>query len=189
MIDESRLNLDFRQSLLSCVLSSYGIVANYFTGQAITDFFQAYCLHFNLPYQNWQQAEQIYANHFDKEWKTRRCRGYEIIVDLHQNSRIPAFIECRAWFNARFIMNSEEEIGNLEKTLQDQAAFLNMTYESGTNYHSVTIFHNGRVLRVRDTNTNLLRDVDSLSSLGKLRDSVLYSKKYECPNNMRRRSK
>jgi hypothetical protein len=176
MVDESKVNTIFRQSGVSCVLSSYGIVANYFTGRPVTDVFLAYCTHFGLPYHGWQNAEHLYANHFHAECRSRLCEGYKIILDLHHNSHVSPFPECRATFDARFILDSHAEVAELQQTQEICPAFLNVTYEVDGNYHTVTVFHNGANFRLRDTYSDVLTDIASIRSLGTLRDSIFYTK-------------
>ena len=50
----------------------------------------------------------------------------------------------------------------------------NVTYQPGPNFHSVTVFHDPTGMVVRDTNCVGLKRIPKLSSLGHLRDSVLY---------------
>jgi TPR repeat protein len=42
----------FAQSAGSCVMSSYAIAANHFTGLPVTAFFEGYCHHFGIAYTN-----------------------------------------------------------------------------------------------------------------------------------------
>jgi len=179
MIDESKVNTEFRQSGDSCVLSSYGIVANYFTGRAVTDFFIAYCSHFGLKHDANQKAEQVYSEHFHCESEKRNCKGYELILDLHKNSAEDAFNDCRSTFDARFILDATSEMSSFHETLKQSAAFLNLTYVKGNGYHSVTIFHNGRTLCLRDT---ALACISPLNPLGILKDGVIYKRRSECLN-------
>ncbi|MCE9614804.1 MAG: hypothetical protein K8T26_11045 [Lentisphaerae bacterium] len=177
MIAESEVDVVFRQSFGSCVLSSYGIVAHYFTRRPVTDVFHAYCRAFGLNHSTGLQAEQNHAAHFDTEWRNRGCMGYEVILDLHNNSNLPVFKDCRDRFTGRFILDSATVHGHLAVELKSSSALLNLTYEPGGDYHSVTIFHNGTELRERNTNSNTLRNVASLDSLGALRDAILFTEK------------
>lgn len=176
MINESKVNGIFIQSGGSCVLSSYAIVANYFCKEPVFRSFEFYCQHFSLTFQNWQDAEAEYAGHFDKEWKNRHCLGYEIIIDLHQNSLLSYFSQNRVQFNVNLFKDSYEAVETLEKSLLEKEAFLNITFQPTRDYHSVTVFNNGKNLRVRDTNKKFFTDLQSLESLGKLKDCVLYTK-------------
>lgn len=63
----------------------------------------------------------------------------------------------------------------LETRLLHGDCFLNITFErSATEYHSVTIFSDGRYLFQRDTNQPEITLLRGLRDLGRLRDSVLY---------------
>jgi hypothetical protein len=170
----SRINRDFLQSAGSCVLSSYTIAANYFTGQPVTTYFEGYCRHFGLSFTNALDAEEKYAEHFDQEWRKRDCRGYEVILDLHEHSKVKCFAEARQRFDGRFYLDSAGHMEELEALLKQKAAFLNITYEPGQDYHSITVVYDGTRFMARDTNRKGLSVLPGLAKIGKLRDSVLY---------------
>lgn len=129
MVPEAKVDSQFKQSAGSCVLASYAIVGKYFTGASITDFFTGYCDHFGLQYNSWQRAERVYAQHFDAEWKRKNCKGYEVIIGLHDTSSIPIFTFCRSKFSAQFYLSSSQHVQALENTLRTTESFLNITYE------------------------------------------------------------
>src|ERR1019366_9657766 len=110
----------FIQNGGSCVLSSYAIVGNYFTGQPISAFFEGYCRHFGIAYTNAADAEQKYAAHFDAEWRKRKCMGYEVILDLHSHSTEKCFVQARQVFDARFYLESSKHLEELEQALNTQ---------------------------------------------------------------------
>jgi hypothetical protein len=173
-IELAKVNGGFIQNGGSCVLASYAVVANYFTGQPVADYFEGYCKHFGLAYTDAADAERKYADHFDAEWRRRDCRGYEVILDVHTHSKEPCFVEARKKFDARFYLDSAAHLKELEQALGDKQAFLNITYEPGMGYHSITVFNDGSGLRTRDTNRKGFASIPGLSKIGKLRDSVLY---------------
>jgi hypothetical protein len=176
-IELSRVNKDFTQHGGSCVLASYAIVGNYFTGKPVTTYFEGYCKHFKLDYANAAEAEQKYAAHFDAEWRKRNCRGYEVILDLHSNSTVECFVEARVHFDGHFYLDSATHREELENLLAVKEAFLNITYEPGRDYHSITVVHGDSGFQARDTNRKGLFPLDGLAKIGKLRDSVLYISK------------
>jgi hypothetical protein len=147
-----RVNREFKQNSGSCVLASYAIVASYFTGQQVTRYFEGYCEHFQVTYTNAADAEEKYAEHFDAEWRKRNCRGYEVILDLHRNSKVGCFAEARRFFEGRFFLDSSKHLHELEELLSTKEAFLNITYEPGIDYHSITVMFDGKGLLARDTN-------------------------------------
>ena len=169
-----KINTNFTQHGGSCVLSSYAIVGNYFTGKPVTTYFEGYCKHFKLDYANAAEAEQKYASHFDAEWRKRNCRGYEVILDLHSNSTVECFVEARAHFEGHFYLDSAGHRQELEDLLNGKQAFLNITYEPGRDYHSITVVHSDAGFLARDTNRKGLSPITGLATIGKLRDSVLY---------------
>jgi hypothetical protein len=159
------------------VLASYAVVASYFTGRPITTYFEGYCRHFGLSFKDAADAEQKYADHFDAEWRKRNCRGYEVILDVHLNSKEKCFAEAREIFDGRFYLDSGQHLGELEHLLTTEESFLNITYEPGQDYHSITIMSDGTKFLARDTNRKGIYDLPGLRKIGKLRDSVLYLRK------------
>jgi len=178
-MDTNRIDTAFLQHGGSCVLASYAIIANYFTGTPVTNYFEGYCEHFGLKYTNALEAEQKYAAHFDNEWRKRDCRGYQVILDLHSNSPVKCFAEARQRFDCLFYLDSSAHVDELTQLLTNKA-FLNITYEPGHDYHSITVFSQATRrpestnLMARDTNRKDLYSIAGLSEIGKLRDSVLY---------------
>jgi hypothetical protein len=194
-VDALRVNGEFKQSGGSCVLASYAVAASYFTQLPFAAFFEGYCEHFGLACDAEITAEQRYAKHFDTEWRRRNVRGYELILELHKRSPAACFCAARERMTGRFYFHSDTR--HLEKKLRKRCAFLNVTYEPGGSgeesavrgialtwrvskeYHSITCFSDGRYLFGRDTNRRhcYLLEGESLASIGRLRDSVLYEKR------------
>lgn len=173
----TNVNSEFLQNGGSCVLSSYAIVASYFTGQPISSYFEGYCRHFGLAFKDPADAEQKYAVHFDAEWRKRKCRGYEVILDLHSNSNEKCFVDARRVFEGRFYLDSSGHIGELERLLSTREAFLNISYNAGQNFHSITIMNDGARYLARDTEQKGIHAISGLRQIGTLRDSVLYVRK------------
>ena len=103
--------------------------------------------------------------------------GYEVILDLHSHSTEKCFVQARQVFDARFYLESSKHLEELEQALNTQEAFLNITYEPGGGYHSITIMNDGARLMARDTNRKGFHPIFGLREIGKLRDSVLYVRK------------
>ncbi len=176
MIEAAKLNTEFTQRYGSCVLASYGIVSNYFIGLPVVQSFEDYCRHFGEPFNSWQEAEEKYATHFDREWKRKKCCGYEVILDLHNNSQQTIFKQGRKIFSATFFFNSSSVLSDLEKQLINNESLLNITFDVGRDHHSITVFYNTGNFWSRDTRFRGIDIIKGLDKLGSLRDSVLYSK-------------
>lgn len=177
MIEISKLDVEFIQNTGSCVLASYAIVGNYFSSLPVTQFFEDYCKHFNLSFSSWQEAEGMYANHFVREYDRRKCEGYQVILDLHNNSQQEVFKISRKIFSATFYPDSLSVVSNLKERLGNEESFLNVTFSVNEKAcHSVTAFYDKENLMYRDTNRPRIFKIASLTELGKLRDSVLYSR-------------
>lgn len=178
MINGSKVDTQFTQNGNTCVLASYGIVGNYFTGESIVDFFSAYCAHFCLPLC---QSEAVYDKHFHVYLSIQSLCGYAVICDLHNQSPQSIFTKCRFKFSAQLYGNSIPQIAFFEQTLQREESLLNITYAINVGFHSVTVFHDGNTFMVRDTNNSgspvtQISGINVLSARGQLRDSVLYTK-------------
>jgi hypothetical protein len=178
MVELAKINSTFRQTGGSCVLASYAIANNYFASGSIEEVFKDYCRHFKIAFSDWREAERKYAPHFHDQWNNKpNCKGYQVILDLHENSGKKSFLIARSLFDAKFHLNSELEREKLEKCLRCELALLNVTFNvPGGNFHSVTVFcDNGQDFVVRDTNRpGQVERIPGLTSLGILRDSVLY---------------
>lgn len=118
-------------------------------------------------------AEKRCAEHFDSEWKRRNVKGYEVLLDLHQNSDIECFANSRKYVEGVFFV--ESEVSQLETALKCTKSFLNIAYNVGNNCHSITVFSDGDYMFARDTNQkNVYLLSGGLGNIGTLRDSVLY---------------
>jgi TPR repeat protein len=171
----SKFDPAFVQSGGSCVLSSYAIVANFFTGHPVREYFEGYCHHFGIAYTNAVDAEKKYARHFDAEYKKRNCLGYEVILDLHSNATEQCFIDARARFDPQLFRESAPHTRELEQALREREAVLNITMQIMSDAHSVTAFAEGDRLFVRDTGGRRgFHTVERLEDVGKLLDAVLY---------------
>jgi hypothetical protein len=172
-IDALKVDSEFKQTGGSCVLASYALAANYFTGISMTCFFDGYCEHFGLVPEDGKTSENLYSSHFDSEWRKRRVRGYEVVLDLHKRSHVWCFVEARQVMNGTFFFHSDVRF--LEKKLMRKSAFLNVAYNAGHEFHSISVFSDGKYLFGRDTNRkNCFLINKGLGSIGVLRDSVLY---------------
>ncbi len=175
MINANKIDLSFKQKGGSCVLSSYAIISNYFTKIPIESFFQDYCHHFGLTFQNYEHAEQLYAQHFDSEWRRLSCKGYEVILGLHNASNQPSFAESRKMFSCKFILDSEQIFDYIKSTLINKVSLINLTFQAQQERHSITAGYNGSSYIIRDTNQTQLYRINDLKQLGvgQLYDALL----------------
>ena len=175
MIDEKRIDSFFRQRGRSCVLASYAIPFNYFTGRDPGECFEAYCQHFNLPYSDRQDAEDRYNQHFHTQYNENRL-GYQVIIDLHEHSQVPAFIYARSLFECEFYKKILPDLNNVQDILKKQEALLNITSCNGE-CHSVTAFYSEQGLSKKDTNKDIIERLIALSDLNNLEDALLLTRK------------
>lgn len=86
----------------------------------------------------------MYAVHFDAEWRARQCRGYEVLLDLHENSNDHVFGQARALMKGEFFIDAHSIVQHLEAQLMRSPCFLNITFEkTSSEYHSLTVFSDG----------------------------------------------
>jgi len=182
MIELEKVEKSFCQSGHSCVLASYAIVANYFTGFSVKEFFKDYCLHFQVPVTA-DDPEAGYNGHFHDELKRRNCSGYELIADLHNNALENCFAKTRDVINATLFGGKGEHPDRLIPMLIHLSSFLNVTYPNGPEFHSITVFASGHTLYCRDTrhlsffHVPDLQSIPSPVSLTGPQDYVLFTEK------------
>ncbi len=198
MIELSLVDKSFRQSFGSCVLASYSIVANYFTGIPVQAFFRSYCRHYKIE-ESHKPSEQSYSEHFQFLINGPCKNGYQIILDLHANSSEPEFSKARSLFSAEFFPDASTFWDRIETTLLGKSALLNLTIGNEVIFgpivapsrrlacHSLTVVHDGASLHIRDTDKDPGQNIFPLSSLSNLkqtRDGVLYCKQAGALSNL-----
>lgn len=140
MIALGKIIKEYKQTGNTCVLSSYAIVSNYYTGIPIADFFNGYCKHYGLPFCNLNEAILKHDIDFNERHRVSHCEGYRIILHLHNNSEEIIYKISRNILNAEFISDVNPGLLDIGRLLQYAEALLNVTikFRDG-NYHSVTV--------------------------------------------------
>ncbi len=185
MIDITRLPKDFIQRYGSCVLSSYAVVARYYTGSgSLNDFYQDYLSSFSLPVTTNPEKEVV--EHFDAEWQRRQVLGYQVILDLHNCSKEATFSCARQHFNAELIKSVNAQWPRIQQKLEAENCLLNLTYQAGQQVvnsikriemHSVTIgMRTNQQFVLVDTNSVGIRFLNCIGEIsGDRKDGVLYT--------------
>lgn len=138
-------NTTFTQQPDSCVLSSYGIVTNYFTRVPVTDVFIGYCNHFSISYNSLLEAENKATNHLLQICPIKKWGGYDMIEFLHNHSpEEPFFTNSQAFdvlFSLRYLGSDHSQIilDQLREELQKNESLLNCLYEVIGGWHSITV--------------------------------------------------
>ena len=178
MVDSGKIHRGYKQKEKSCVLASYAIVSNYFTGLPIIEFFEDYCKHYKIEFANGDEAEVKYGDHFQNEWYSRNLKGYQVILELHNVSPEKSFKDSRKYFDGEFILDSSVEMTRIITVLKTKEALLNITFSvGGGNCHSITVgWDSKKGPFYYDTVTDELYWISSYAELGTPRDSVLYIK-------------
>jgi hypothetical protein len=142
MIDLALLDVVFGQQPTSCVLSSYGIIANYFSqGTAVDEAFVAYCDHYGIGYNNNRiVAENNYADYFNNDWQVQNCKGGELILALHRTSMRNYFMVNRGLFYGEFILDVTAQLPYIAAQLHNHSAFLSVGFNNpGGGFHNIVI--------------------------------------------------
>jgi hypothetical protein len=156
MIDSSRLDQTFVQIENSCVLSSYGIVANYFARVNIHNVFTEYCQIFLLPFLNDIEHEFSSSKHLNcicpdiLHWK-----GYQMINYLHNISNNAFFLNNRGLFTASILSLEplvEDQYLELLFELLEHPSLANVLVGEVSPFHSKTVgYDENRGLFTHDT--------------------------------------
>src|SRR5208283_3429631 len=101
MVSVDRIYSTFVQQAGSCILASYAIASNYFTGIEPSAYFHDYRKHFDLDVDSNVLAyfaqisykqdpatlnEFLYDYHFHKEYRKRRITGLSLLSEIHKTS-------------------------------------------------------------------------------------------------------
>lgn len=137
MVDENHINRSFKQNHNSCVLSSYGGAAYYYTKIPINEFFLDYCRHYFTDFSDngyEKNPEAYYEMHFHGQifgkkektgWRAvEHTNGFRFIESLHNTSRQKTFVECRKKFNLKFYDSTPDNIDEIEEFLKSKEALL-----------------------------------------------------------------
>jgi len=183
MVDNSKIYRGYRQKEKSCVLASYAIVSNYFTGLPIIGFFEDYCRHYQIGFTNGDEAEEKYGEHFQHELFSRDLQGYQLTLELHNNSRQKSFKVSRKYFHAEFISNSTPNKDYIIKKLKTKKALLNITFPIGSRTcHSITMgWDYSKGIFYYDTVNGDLSFGNPFDLFGQPRDSMLYTRLFIMP--------
>jgi len=137
----TNVDANFIQSAGSCVLSSYAIVGNYLRESPSASILKAIAIisAWLIP-MRWMRAQvrQPFRHRMEKA----QVHGYEVILDLHKNSK-------RNVLRSRAVSLMHDFTWNPPNTwrtgtgIEHPRDFLNITYEPGGDYHSITILNDG----------------------------------------------
>jgi len=109
----------FTQTTNSCVMASYGITANYFTGIEVKNFFNDYCKHYDIQKFNLtnyfgqvkitkeNMSELAYDSHFHGACKNSGISCLEFIKNLYDLSGHKSFLESRKIFALSYYSDKE----------------------------------------------------------------------------------
>jgi hypothetical protein len=99
------------------------------------------------------------------------------VLELHNASGQPEFVAGRENFESIFYNDSAPLLDNLENCLRKNEAILNITFQAGADYHSVSVFADSVGFLKKDTMKQGLTFFKGLTELGILRDGLLHIKK------------
>ena len=147
MIDKTKIYRNFIQHSNSCILASYAIAANYFTGIPISDYFRDYCWHFNLSptdpeirqffssisyHQDPSTLDEfMYEFHFHKEYNNRQISGLNLILEIHNVSMANSFDQSRGKIEIESIPKVPADLQRIENILKSDHSLLISAFNSG----------------------------------------------------------
>jgi len=179
MVEADSLFTSFVQSGNSCTLASYAIASYHFTQIPPNRFFEDYCEHFGIAYTG-ATAELKYAQHFNNEWRRRACKGYQIIEDLHRNSRQSAFAMSREKFEVYFFLDINVGLNSIKTRLQNEETLLSVAFQVPPHVHSCAVGYDDQGWYMIETRPNLVAGVSrilSIESLGNLQDGLVMARR------------
>lgn len=169
------LNNTFNQIGQTCLLSSYAVVGNYFSEEPILSYFAAYNEHFNLPND---RIEQTHENHIHNYLNSMRISGYNLLIDIHNTSKIEAFKNARKLFstskielNNGIIDTGDFSEQNISDILINTNSLLNLFINQPDVYFSADLKAGHSIL------------VYCINGKYYYHDTNYPSKMYELPNN------
>lgn len=168
MVDSSKICL-FVQSTDSCVLGSYGIAANFFTGIAIRKFFDDYCRHYEISNFNMHKylfgpsqitpeklSEFAYDSHFHEACKNSGTSGFEFIKKLHDHSGQISFQTSRMIFQLQYYHDQkyQQEREIIQEELEHNDALLIAAFNKGSHIAVFGFHHNKGMFTVETRPSN-----------------------------------
>ncbi len=158
MITRTKLHSSFVQYVHTCILGSYAIASNYYTGIPLLAFFKDFAKHFNSRIRGedlWDyfvihpgtpsdpiermklysdltdlnKYEIVYDHFFHKEYKSGRASGgLSLIKELHDKSKQKSFEASRDAFSLCYIQPVEDHIANVENRLDSEESLLMVAF-------------------------------------------------------------
>lgn len=144
MVNDSLIYRAFTQSVSSCILASYGVVAKYYRPNIdINEIFNHYCDHFRIPYSSMLDSERSSSNHLNLYCqKVLDWAGYQLIDYLHNRTLNNLFWINRSFFSAQVFSLTPftpYENEKLVSYLREHESLANFTTRGNDGFHSRTI--------------------------------------------------
>jgi len=177
LVDANTLYTTFVQCCNSCILASYAVASYHFTNLNVYNFFLDYCKHFNISASPDQDAEREYAKHFDQEWKSRKCSGYRIVEQLHNNSLKTAFVQSRTRFGVEYIHQPSLSLSQIENRLKNEETLISVAIKESYGVHAYCVGFDNHGFYKIETRRSAPKAgivlIKNIQSLGALQDSLL----------------
>ena len=186
MVSSSQLDTSFIQFRNTCVLGSYAIASNYYTGIPIINFFEDYYSHYGSfkfnhiqYYSEWsnltklQKLEVAYDDHFHNEYRQKNVPGLKLIEDLHNSSETESYKTAKQFFDVEYFTVENLNLKNLVHNLENEESLLILACdgESGGRHISVFGFDTNGLYFVetrpqKELRINYIEGIDSLPGPG-----------------------
>ncbi len=200
MIDNSKIDRSHTQSGETCLLSSYAVAGNYFTGQAIREYFYSYYIEFKGDFDFQYDEMDFYkeqGKHINNTCSKNQKSGYCCLLDLYLQSSQLTFAKDRDTFFAESIAFNPNGLicqgrfkDNMISTLlKDKKAILGAFINnkcprlqghpfSKLTFHSILIYATSNGFYFHDTNLPLFDQKlpDDFYNYPEIGDMILYIK-------------
>ena len=148
----------FVQYVDTCILGSYGIVSNYFTGIPIIEVFKDYCKHFDIktaendfakyffrhpvtrpltPTQRiaaWMNLTELnkyeiaYDDSFHEKYRSLNVPGLCLVKGIHDKSKLKSFDSSRATFSISYIPDLKKDMTTVKGCLDKEKSLLMIAF-------------------------------------------------------------
>lgn len=167
MIDRAKLHSTFVQYGDTCILGSYAIISNYYTGIPFIAFFKDFCKHYEVgteendfkehfenhfrtchldnPETTWlnltelNKYEMAYDNVFHKEYNSLPIGGLELMKELHDKSKQNSFDSSRNVFSLSFIPDVNIDIVNVKDNLRSKESLSMAAFKGERGGHHISV--------------------------------------------------
>jgi len=169
MITRTKLNSSFVQYNNTCILGSYAIVSNFYTGTSFLDFFKDFCKdfdigteendfkkyfseHFNSQHPDYTQRitrwfnltelnkyELAYDYFFHREYGSRNVNDLNLMKEIHEISKQNSFESSRNSFSLSYIPVVKNDMVNVIDCLACEESLLMIAFQGESGDRQISV--------------------------------------------------